>query len=94
MVPVEGDEAWLGIVRRDALMVREVALEAGRALYLATYEADEVRDSQSSAFDAATAEEAARFAIDGGNFAALERPVTSAAALVVDGAFTLGSHTV
>ena len=94
VVPVEGGEAWLGIVRRDALMVREVVLQAGRAIYLATYEADEVRDSQSSAFDAATAEEAARFAIDGGGFAALEQPVTSAAALVVDGAFTLGSHTV
>lgn len=94
VVPVEGDEAWLGIIRRDALMVREVVLTTGQAMYLATYEADEVRDSQSSAFDAATAEEAARFAIDGGGFAALERPVTSAAALVLDGAFTLGSHTV
>ena len=91
VVPLQGDSGWLGIVRRDALVVKEVALVAGRALYLATYEADDVRESQASDFDAATAEEAARFVMDGGTFRELERPVASAAALAAEQGFKLGS---
>ena len=41
-VPAEGDAGVLAIVRRDALVVKEVALAAGRAVYVATYEADDV----------------------------------------------------
>ncbi|MFQ5699609.1 MAG: IMP cyclohydrolase [Myxococcota bacterium] len=92
-VPARGDEGWLAIVRRDALIVRSVALEAGRARWLATYEGDDVRDSQASEFDADTAEEAARFAIRGGAFASLEKPVTAAAALAGAGEFRLAAHT-
>ena len=93
-VPLRGDTGWLGIVRSDALVVKEVPLVAGHAVYLATYEADDVRDSQSSAFDAATAAEAARFMVDGGTFQELERPVASAAALAREGGFELGSYAV
>ena len=94
VVPLRGDTGWLGIVRRDALVVKEVALAPGRALYLATYEADDVRELQASDFDAATAVEAARFAVDGGAFRDMEKPVTSAAALAGAQGFTLGRHTV
>ena len=93
-VPLRGDTGWLGIVRSDALVVKEVPLVAGHAVYLATYEADDVRDSQSSAFDAATAAEAARFMVDGGTFQELERPVASAVALAREGGFELGSYAV
>lgn len=92
VVPLSGERAWLGTVRRDLLTVREVTLVAGRAQYLATYEADDIRESQVSAFDAATAAEAARYAVHGGAFAALEKPVTSAAALAAGGAFQLGTY--
>ena len=80
-VPLVGDEAWLAIVRPDALMVRATELVAGRAAYVATYEADDVRESQTVDFDAADADEAARFVVDGGEFGKLTHPVTSAAAL-------------
>ena len=93
-VPRAGDSAWLAIVRRDALVVKEVPLAAGAACYIATYEANDIRDAQTSDFDADDAEHAARFAIGGGSFAQLENPVTSAAALAGSDGFTLGVHTI
>ena len=94
-IPAEGDTGVLAIVRRDALVVKEVALVPGRAAYVATYEADDVRDAQASAFDAADAAAAARYAVDGGAFAELERPVTSAAALATGtGGFGVAAHVV
>ena len=93
-VPLEGDHGWLGIVRADALVVKSIALEAGSALYLSTYEADDIRDGQRSEFDAKDATEAARFAVHGGRFAELTNPVTSAAALAGDRAFELGTFIV
>jgi IMP cyclohydrolase len=93
-VPLEGDLAWLGVVRHDALVVRAVALAAGRAQWIATYEANDVRDEQSLDFDARDAAAAARCAIDGPGFADLEKPVTSAAALATGRHFELASHVV
>jgi IMP cyclohydrolase len=93
-VPLRGDKGWLGIVRKNALVVKEVDLVVGQALYLATYEADDVRETQRSAFDAITADEAARFLLEGGHFAQLEKPVTSAAALADDTGFNLGTASV
>lgn len=90
-VPLAGDTAWLAIVRHDALIVKAVALEAGQARYLATYEANDVGESQSSEFDAPDAVAAARFAVDGGAFAGFEHPVTSAAALVEGSRFALAT---
>ncbi len=91
VVPLAGDTAWLGIVRHDALVVKAVPLEAGRVRYLATYEADDVRSSQDSDFDASDATSAARFLVDGGAFAGFEHPVTSAAALVEGPRFALAT---
>ena len=91
VVPSEGEEAWLGIVRADGLQVQAVRLEAGAAVYVATYEASSVTPSQHSDFDAADADEAARFAIEGGAFAAMTHPVASAAALAGLGGFALGT---
>jgi IMP cyclohydrolase len=94
VVPHRGDRAWLGIVRHDALVVKEVPLRRGHALYIATYEANDVRDEQTSVFEARTAAEAARFIVDGGAFKQLEKPVTSAAALANDAGFAIGTHVV
>jgi IMP cyclohydrolase len=94
VVPREGDVAWLGIVRHDALVVKAVPLAAGRAWYIATYEHDDVREAQVVDFDAADASAAARYAVDGAGFASLEKPVTSAAALASGRGFALGSFVV
>lgn len=88
------DEGWGGVVRRDGLHVRSFALEAGKAFYFATYEANDPREEVSSAFEAVTADEAARFIVSGGSFAGLDKPVCSAAALETDSGFDLGTHAV
>ena len=89
-VPRRGDAGWLAIVRRDALVVKEVPLVAGAVQYIATYEANDVHDAQTTDFDAGSAAEAAQFAINGAAFATLENPVTSAAALANEAGFALG----
>jgi IMP cyclohydrolase len=93
-VPASGDSGWLAIVRRDALVVKQIALEAGRVAWLATYEADDVHDDQVFALEAADAAGAARFIADGGSFAELANPVTSAAALAAGADFELATYVV
>jgi len=93
-VPLRGDTGWLAIVRKDGLTVKEVALEQGKAQYVATYEANDVRDHQTTVFDAVSADEAAIFVVFGGAFADLEKPVTSAAALASQAGFALGKFIV
>jgi IMP cyclohydrolase len=88
------DEGWCGIVRKDALIVRSFKLTAGEAFFFATYEVSEPRLEYISPFRAATADEAARWAVDGGKFADLEKPVCSAAALATDAGFDLAGFTV
>jgi IMP cyclohydrolase len=89
-IPLAGDEGFLAIVRRDALVVKAVPLSAGKVSWIATYEADDVRDAQTMDFDASDADEAARFGIAGGGFADLTNPVASAAVLAAAGRFELG----
>ena len=94
VVPRSGDTGWLAIVKKSGLIVEEVPLVPGQATYIATYEADHVRDTQVSDFDANTATEAASFSVSGGVFAGLEKPVTAAAALTNDTGFSLGTFMV
>ena len=79
-------------MRRDALVVKAIPLAAGRAAWLATYEADDVSGAQVCEFDAADAMTAARSAVDGPGFRELLNPVTSGAALASGGHFELGTH--
>ena len=90
-VPLTGDAGWLAIVRRDALVVTELALEAGRAAYVATYELDDPRENQSAVLEGADAAAFARFVVDGGEFAKLTHAVTSAAAVANGGSFELAT---
>jgi len=91
-VPLEGDTGWLGIVRHDALVVKAVPLLAGRAAWLATYEADDLSEAQVCDFDAADAIAAARSAVDGPGFRELLNAVTSGAALASGSHFELGTY--
>lgn len=93
-VPLEGDQGFLGIVRADALVVKAVPLEPGRARWLATYEADDVRPEQDLPFDAADPAGAARFVIQGEGFAQLTHAVTSAAAVAAGPRFAFATQVV
>jgi IMP cyclohydrolase len=72
----------LGIVRTDALIVREFDLEMGEVLYLATYEQNypdnEFRDVN---VDVTSAEEACDYILGKGVFTSLERPILAACAI-------------
>lgn len=91
-VPLEGDYGFLGIIRKDAVLVREFKLEAGKAYYISTYEHNYTCECFcDDAFDAACADCAAKYVVDGGKFAEFEHPVTSAAAMAADGKFELAA---
>ncbi len=81
---------YLGIIRKDALLVREFELVPGEIRYLSTYEKNRPCDDQGSGgFDAACANCAAQYVVDGGIFADFTNPVTSAAALAAEDGFDL-----
>ncbi len=82
---------FLGIIRKDALLVRQFQLTPGVVQYLSTYECNRPCDEQKGeGFEAACQDCAAQYVIDGGVFAGFDHPVTSAAALAEDGEFALG----
>ena len=73
---------YLGIIRKDAVMVREFALEPGKCYYLSTYEKNRpCKCNVDEAFNCETADCAASYVVDGGVFAEFTNPVTSAVAL-------------
>ncbi|MHB9139391.1 MAG: IMP cyclohydrolase [Victivallaceae bacterium] len=86
---------FLGIIRKDALLVREFALEAGKAYYISTYEKNApCRGQVDAGFSANTAAAACDYVIKGGVFADFEHPVTSAAAISGSHGFDIATVTV
>jgi IMP cyclohydrolase len=84
--------AALGIVRRDALLVREFELAEGEALYVATYERSDVgREQRDGAFDIATAEQGCDYVLGRGVFADFELPVLAVCALETADGFALAT---
>ena len=81
-VDAEKRVAVLGIVRHDALLVKEFALEPGKIYYLSTYEKNApCKCNCDEAFDVSDADALCVYMISGGVFADFEKPVTAAGAL-------------
>ena len=81
-VDAEKQVCMLGIVRHDALLIREFPLEPGKIYYLSTYEKNQPCPKHcDESFDAADADAVCAYMISGGIFADFEKPVTAAAAL-------------
>ena len=95
VVAVVGRESklgYLGIVRKDAVMVREFKLEPGVARYISTYECNAPCDTNvDTDFDAACENCAVQYVVNGGVFADFENPVTSAAAIATEDGFALAT---
>ncbi|MDD4818206.1 MAG: IMP cyclohydrolase [Victivallaceae bacterium] len=87
----DGSEAFLAIVRKDAVLVRRLAPKPGTLFYISTYEHCYPCESfHDDGFTAATAAECCDFIIGGGVFAGFTNPVTAAAAVSGDdGVFTV-----
>ncbi|MBR0458966.1 MAG: IMP cyclohydrolase [Victivallales bacterium] len=87
VVSANGDYGWLSIVRKDALIVRELPLTPGRIFYVCTYERNEPGLMQvGEGFAVATAEECCAYVLGQlpGVFADFEKPVSAACALAAD----------
>lgn len=83
------DSAWLGIVRENGLNVRRMPLKPGTFFYVATYEEDDLGNSQGGAFSASTAQGACRFILGEGVFAERSNPVTAVAAVAAEDGYEL-----
>lgn len=95
VVGLKSSHAYLGVVRKDGLCVRELELAPGRVHYLATYEKNSpCGDHREEGFRADSALEACSHILHGGVFANFEKPVTAAAALAADGGFVLASSSI
>jgi IMP cyclohydrolase len=82
VVRADGAAGWLGIVRHDAILVREFTLQPGQAFYLCTYEKNAPCVKQCDPeFDAATAADACARIMGQGVFAELEKPVSAVCAV-------------
>ncbi len=77
-----GAVGWLGIVRHDAILVKEFPLEPGAVFYVCTYEHNALDPGFGGAgFNAQSAGACCRYILGQGVFAELERPITAACAL-------------
>ncbi|MBR4517997.1 MAG: IMP cyclohydrolase [Victivallales bacterium] len=90
VVTPDGAQGWLAIVRKDALIVREFALQPGECFYVSTYERNVPGPEQRcGAFVAEDPEAACDYILGGGGvFADFERPISAACAVAsADGTF-------
>lgn len=73
---------FLGVIRHDALLVREFMLEPGTLYYVSTYEKNTPQQSnRDDHFTALNTQDGCKHIIRGGVFADFEHPVTAAAVL-------------
>lgn len=90
VVEKDSSTGYLGIVRHDALLVREFKLSPGTAFYVATYELNVPEEKNiDEAFTPETTAECCQHVVSGGAFAQFEHPVTSAVALENDNGFAI-----
>jgi IMP cyclohydrolase len=89
-----GDVGWAGVVRRDGLHVRSLPLVPGKLYYFATYEIADPQPDRVSEFGVRSVAQAAKWLVDGGAFADLEKPVCAAACMAQDDAFETAYHNV
>ena len=94
-VEMNGTRGFLGIVRKDAVLVREFELKNGQALYISTYEKNRpCDDNLDAAFDVANAEAACDYVVSGGVFADFENPVAAACVVCNKGNFDIAVKTI
>lgn len=89
IVDPAGEDGWLAIVRKDALIVRHFSLKPGECFYVSTYEKNvPCEEQRDGAFQVASAEDACDYILGKGVFADFERPISAACALgQADGSF-------
>ncbi len=90
IVDLKTRKGYLGIIRHDALIIKEIDLKPGEAFYVATYEHDGISGHhKDSAITIDSAESACDYIIGKGVFADLEKPITAAAVIEDGDSFTI-----
>ena len=90
VISQDGEEAYLGIIRKDAVMVRRFTPKNGELFYISTYEKNYTcPDFNDGNFNVQNALEAADYITGKGVFADFTNPVTAAAALASGNGFEL-----
>lgn len=91
-ISLDGKESCLGIIRKDAVIVRSFDLEPGEVRYLSTYEKNAPACANiDTAFAAANAEEGCDYIIGKGVFADFTNAVTAASAYACGDHFELAA---
>ncbi len=85
------NKGWLGIIRKDGLDVREFELEAGKCLYVSTYERNVPNRHNISDFTAGNAQEACDFVMGECEFANFTNPVTAVCIVENENGFELAT---
>lgn len=81
-------KACLGIVRKNAICVEELALSPGKLFYVSTYEHNYISEKNCDyGFDSITAEQACGYILEKGIFAEFKHPVAAVAVLATDSTF-------
>lgn len=94
-VEMNDTRGFLGIIRKDAVLVREFELKNGQALYISTYEKNRPSDDNlDNAFDVADAAAACDYVVSGGVFADFENPVAAACVVCDKGNFDIAVKTI
>ena len=94
-VEMNGTRGFLGIIRKDAVLVREFELKNGQAFYISTYEKNCPADKNlDSAFDVTDAAAACDYVVSGGVFADFENPVAAACVVCDKGDFDIAVKTI
>jgi IMP cyclohydrolase len=80
----------LGIVRQDALLVKNFELTKGEVFYIATYEHNyPSRNFSDKDFHITSAEEACDYILGKGVFSSLERPISAACAMEGESGYSI-----
>jgi IMP cyclohydrolase len=90
VVDKQSRQGALGVIRQDAVLVREFELNRGQALYVATYEHNSPSEVYcDGGFEVETAAQACAYVLGRGVFSDFERPITAACALEDQEGFSL-----
>ena len=91
----DASEAYLGIIRKDAVLVSRVNPAPGQLFYISTYEKNYISaDFVDTAFNTLSAADCCEYSISGGVFADFEKPVAAAACIAGDSEFELAVKSV
>ena len=88
----QGDVGWLGIVRKDGLIVKEIPLRCGRVAFVATYEKDDISETQAVALEENDVASPAKAVVHAPGFRDFSNVVLGVSVVAQSHNFALDSH--